>query len=116
MNHKIIKQINNHLYELFHSPKKPNEVVYFLSSRNKTIKIGYTSNIKKRINTLSTCMDSEPELLCTIIGNRELELLIHVLFDSERIRGEWFHDCKDIRDFIILLKVQKDLEFIKKRL
>ena len=65
--------------------------VYFLQSeQGGAIKIGYTTDIRKRIKTLQTAHPFPLKLLLAINGNIEDESKLHKEFKPFRLCGEWF--------------------------
>lgn len=73
--------------------------VYFITD-GEAIKIGKANNPKSRLAGLQTSHHKPLRFLATMPGGSELERELHRVFSAYRIRGEWFKDCKDIRDFI----------------
>lgn len=84
------------------------EMVYFIQGDiSKIIKIGYSSNYKKRMKSLQSSSGENQILLKIIPGSRKLENEIHELFDHLRINRidgrkekEWFKDAPELLDFI----------------
>jgi hypothetical protein len=65
--------------------------VYFIQAGKRgDIKIGYSTNIKKRISTLQTAMAEKIKLLGYITGNSTTEKELHYTFRILRKKGEWF--------------------------
>lgn len=64
------------------------------------IKIGSAADPKRRLDGMQTACPEELRLLATCLGSRELEVELHERFAEYRIRGEWFNDCPEIRNFI----------------
>jgi hypothetical protein len=56
----------------------------------ETVKIGWTSNLAKRIKSLQTSMPSRLKIYRTIYGNIASEQWFHREFASRRLSGEWF--------------------------
>lgn len=73
--------------------------VYFITD-GEAIKIGKANNPKSRLSALQTSHYKPLAVLATMSGGEELERELHRTFDALRIRGEWFKDCREIRDFI----------------
>jgi len=80
--------------------------VYFIRTFNSDgIKIGYTKNIEQRVSHLNLAHPHPLKLMAIIPnGGGETELLIHSLFDSERIRGEWFRESANLVRFIFCIR------------
>jgi len=87
------------------------EFIYLITERNNSdinitnCKIGFTTNIKKRIKQLQTANPNELVLLreykATSRG-RKLESLLHTHYKSKKINNEWFKlNSDDIKDFIV---------------
>ena len=83
--------------------KIENGTVYFIHMENnlKMFKIGYSTNLKKRVESLQI---GNPYLLCvyTTIDNvsRKKETQLHHFFSKKHIRGEWFAITPDMIDFV----------------
>lgn len=90
--------------------------VYFIKSKDK-VKIGYSTNIKRRIKELSICNPEKLELIYFIPGNKNLEWSLHNRFDFQHIRGEWFQLYPEIQLWInydkLSRKVLRDEGLIK---
>jgi len=78
-------------------------VVYFVKHRRQDpIKIGYSSNLKQRLNDLKVSSPYGMDLIGTIKSPdaKGLESKIHKRLEAKRIQGEWFdisiQDAKDI--------------------
>ena len=71
-------------------------IIYFLKADNNLTKIGWTTNLKKRKETLDYTEKVKTELIYFIPTQdcRGLEKLIHTIFADKRVKGEWF-DIKD---------------------
>lgn len=75
--------------------------VYFVQARKMgLIKIGYSTNVQKRLQALSTGCPDALDLLCVVKGNQRLESSIHQKFAEERVKGEWFSPSSRILSFI----------------
>ena len=73
------------------------ELTYFIRL-NSFVKIGKTTHLKAKIDTLQHASPYELELLgVTLIPEDEL----HDKFDHLRERGEWFHLTHELKDFIL---------------
>lgn len=73
--------------------------VYFISD-GESIKIGVSVNPQERLLALQTGHARQLSILCTIPGGADEEFHMHAKFRHHRIRGEWFNDCQEIRDFV----------------
>ncbi len=73
-------------------------MIYFIAQNNNTIKIGYSKNIKKRINSLKTASPYPLLLLGYIEGNMDMEKFLHEKFKRFHLEREWFSVSEDSRD------------------
>ena len=79
-------------------------MIYFIQSGdNGPIKIGYTdNNIENRLSGLQVSCPEKLTLLGCVDGDIYIEVALHKLFKTLRIRGEWFSSdpylLKCIRD------------------
>lgn len=66
-------------------------MIYFITD-GEYVKIGFTDkdDVQQRLSTLQTGNARELTLLGTMQGGRESEMLLHQVFSSLRVRGEWF--------------------------
>ena len=99
--HKVgIYSTENILNKLFESAKAAETIqnlkcVYVFEMSNDTVKIGYTQNVRKRMNTIISSSGLEiVKGYCTEFFDSEIAYLIeqtcHEIFDAYRIRGEFF--------------------------
>jgi hypothetical protein len=65
-------------------------VVYFIAAGD-AIKIGYSTDVHKRIADLRTGAATEATLIEYVRAGRDVERELHTILASERIRGEWFN-------------------------
>lgn len=78
--------------------------VYFIEYiQEKTVKIGYSKNPKKRLSQLQVGASSDLSLLCAIPGDEDTEILLHAIFGRCRVRGEHFKMTDQICDFATLV-------------
>ena len=78
---------------------KPDVYVYFLQGKvTKLIKIGLSSNPRKRIKSLQ--LSEEVEFLGVIKGDKRLEDELHYRFADYRKIGEWFEPAPELVAFI----------------
>jgi hypothetical protein len=78
-------------------------VVYFIANGGM-VKIGHSSNTKKRLGQLQGATGASLALLATMPGSRSLEELLHSCFRKYRASGEWFHNCGDVTACIAALR------------
>jgi hypothetical protein len=77
---------------------------YIYAITNGTdIKIGYSSNVKRRLKQLNTGSSINLYVLCTFKGGRELESEIHSMFKKIRYNGEWFRADKELLEYLNLM-------------
>ena len=76
--------------------------VYFIKCRDK-IKIGYSTNVEKRIKQLSVGNGEKLELIYKIQSDRYLETILHKKYRNYHISGEWF----EAEPIIRMIKQQK---------
>lgn len=75
---------------LFKSIKSRSNIYLIKNNRNGYIKIGKSSNPKKREKTLQS-EEPELELIFTLNASLLTETELHIKFNSKRVRGEWFN-------------------------
>ena len=73
-------------------------MIYFIKCGD-FVKIGYSSNVTKRMNVLQTASPRKLYLLSSFYGTRKDEKQIHRKFKKERQRGEWFNLTNEIREY-----------------
>lgn len=83
-------------------------VVYFVQGElNCNIKIGSTSNLKRRLSSLQNSSPTPLTLLCSVPGSKSTETRFHDWFQPYRLWGEWFSPAPELTGFID--QVQKGL-------
>lgn len=89
--------------------------VYFIACKETwRWKVGFTkSDPQKRLKALQTGCPSELALMAYIEAGIDKELLIHNLFESERIRGEWFEGSDHFIAFVGLISWEVASKAIK---
>jgi hypothetical protein len=96
--HKDIEKMTIHKND-----KESKDRVYFVQA-GEYIKIGYTSNIQKRLDSLQTGQPLEIKCLCLIKGDRRVESSLHKKFGEYRVRREWFSMSDELMQYIQTLK------------
>ncbi|KKL86416.1 hypothetical protein LCGC14_1944980 [marine sediment metagenome] len=90
--------------EIIQEDKEGNKVgssIYFIEAIGvEKIKIGVTTNIEERLNTLKTGSPVELKLLGVIPGGQESEKNIHDRLSAYRANGEWFFASTDVMEYI----------------
>ena len=74
--------------------------IYFIGCNNGYIKIGFASDLKRRLSELQTGSPYKLEVIAVFPGTTEHETKIHRKLKSVRHRGEWFHPHWSITDLI----------------
>jgi predicted XRE-type DNA-binding protein len=76
-------------------------MIYFATCRDiGRVKIGYASEVKRRIAGLRVSCPLELKLEAVVEGGRGVEAALHERFASARVRGEWFTITPEIEGFI----------------
>ena len=78
------------------------EFVYFARSGD-AIKIGTSTNVRKRIKALATGTPLPPELVAVMAGGAWREKELHRRFAHLRVTGEWFRAGVELMEFIATL-------------
>lgn len=76
--------------------------IYFLRRKDGLIKIGYTANLKRRLEHL-TKSHGALEIVRLINGDKHREKRLHGDFRAFNQFGEWFRDCAELRAAITAL-------------
>src|ERR1700722_17317361 len=78
-------------------PTMPNlECVYFIQQgEDGPVKIGFSSNFKKRLASLRSSKITI-RLLGVLMGGRGEEYALHERFGQHRIVGEWLHAVREL--------------------
>ena len=74
-------------------------MIYVIKSLN-AIKIGSSTDIRARLRQLRTGNPFGMTVIGVIPGGHDKELAIHKALQQYNIDGEWFQDCKQVRDKI----------------
>jgi hypothetical protein len=83
--------------------------VYFLKAQG-LIKIGYSANVMRRVESVLSPFAEGGEVLGIIPGDRALEAFMHQKFAAFRTHGEWFTPAEDILRFIAMLDAPSAVE------
>ena len=85
-----------------HKEEEINEVVYFIQMGGfGPIKIGYASNVDKRLSSLQTGNPEKLRIIKTIpASSKQDESSFHKMFSHLRISGEWFEFSKELKEFL----------------
>lgn len=80
---------------------KSGSVVYFIQvNQSGPIKIGYSTSVSSRLESLRISSPYDLNLLGTIKGGKSAEQKLHKRFKHLHIRGEWFAPEKELIDYI----------------
>lgn len=74
-------------------------MIYFIEA-NGMVKIGYSSNPKRRLQMLATGCPFKCTLIGVMKGLLEDEKEVHARFSHLRERGEWFKFSPEVNSFI----------------
>ena len=88
----LAKQTGNPLFE--RARVAIGSVVYFIRCGD-FVKVGYATNVVRRVAELQTGNPHELELLGVIPGGASEERTLHALLAAEHHRGEWFRISGD---------------------
>lgn len=77
--------------------------IYFVRSVG-LIKIGYTSNVARRLMDLKNMSASPVHLVVALTGGRELERRLHFALRQFRKHGEWFTFTPEIHELTEAIK------------
>lgn len=85
--------------EIWCEENRPECAVYFVAVRG-FIKIGWSENWRARVKHIQVNNPEEIEVLLVLGRPKIFEQTMHADFAAHRARGEWFHDCPEIRAYI----------------
>ncbi|HCL4454986.1 TPA: GIY-YIG nuclease family protein [Clostridium botulinum] len=91
-----------------------NGTVYFIldTSAANIVKIGFTRNLQKRFKQLATA-NCNLKLIYKIDNcSMDYEKSLHIFFQTERVKNEWFNYGDSIKQWIKRDKIKK--EYFKK--
>jgi hypothetical protein len=78
--------------------------VYFIEcAAASAIKIGFSTEVARRLSTLQSGSPTPLVLLLAVPGTAEDETRLHTMFAGERRSGEWFNADGPVRTFVDLL-------------
>ena len=73
--------------------------IYFIKAGD-FVKIGITTNPKKRLHDLQTSNPLKLDLIYFMPGDENLEKILHEVFDEYKESGEWFRFESGLRTFV----------------
>lgn len=82
--------------------------IYFVEAAGH-IKIGKADKWKKRLSGIQCSLPVKLTRLLVLQAHVGFETDLHEKFAAVRVRGEWFKDCREIRDFIEAASKKKKL-------
>lgn len=80
--------------------KDTGSVVYFVRS-GEALKIGLTSDLPQRLQTLQNASATRLVLLLTLPGDIKVERHYHSKFAHLRLEGEWFRAAEELTRFLV---------------
>lgn len=86
------------------------EYVYFVQRQNGNVKIGTTTNPRRRIPDLSGAIHEPLAILKIVGGGAALEKQLHAQFKHLRAHHEWFLPGQELLDFIATLDAVEIVE------
>lgn len=89
------------------------DMIYFVRSVNRHIKIGYSNDPEYRVKSLQTGCPTKLHIQAIMDGNSQTELGLHELFAHLRVRGEWFRYTEELKWFIRSVKANPGRNNIK---
>lgn len=79
----------------------PDSRVYFIEDESTgLVKIGFSTNVRKRHLTTQVRVGRPLVILATVHGGRPLEKAVHKALEEDRRHGEWFAISDRLREFV----------------
>jgi hypothetical protein len=88
--------------------------VYFAKAGDR-IKIGFSTNVERRLRALGTGSPQVIQLLGVMPGSKRLERTIHDDLKAHRQHREWFTDCPAVRETLSRLPLEMPVPQAKMR-
>lgn len=87
--------------------------IYFISCdyADFPIKIGFATELRKRLHGIQTSLPYEVVLLAQMPGNRRFERRLFRQFEEFRLRGEWFRRVEPLLRTIDLVKADRPIQW-----
>jgi len=82
------------------APDKSKRVYLYFFAAPGRIKIGISKNVQQRLAEVGSHLEAEPSVIGFVRGSIEFEQHVHRELKAFRIRGEWFRDCRKVRNII----------------
>lgn len=76
------------------------KIIYFAQEQTGLIKIGITTNLFQRLNSLQMERNTILNLLFHTTGNKIIETELHTKFSHLREEGEWYRPDAELLEFI----------------
>ena len=80
-------------------PEPPAGHLVYLFGAPGVLKIGFTTNVAGRFSNLRASVPMELSVLGLLRASRDVERDLHKRFAAHRLRGEWYRDINEIREF-----------------
>lgn len=80
--------------------KKDSFIYFVLDTVNNAVKIGYSTNPKRRIHNLQSSTINPLKLIHTLQGDVKSEYELQERFWRDKIKNEWFNYSDDIKAYI----------------
>ena len=82
--------------------KGEDNLVYFITREDHAgaIKIGWSGDLKKRLQDLQAGRARAAALMATARGGLFLEQMLHTVFARDALRGEWFRRSRTLEMFV----------------
>jgi hypothetical protein len=97
-------------------PRIKRGYVYFIATQSeRAVKIGWSTNIAKRLDILQSANPEKLRLVGVVQAGKAKEAEYHKRFGGHRIRGEWYRLPGPIRSFLKMLWDQKVARWEKQR-
>lgn len=74
-------------------------IYLILNEKRQICKIGFTTDVKRRIASLKNLANEDLALVYSIEGDMKFKKEVHLKFKYRRIFGEWFEYCDEITKF-----------------
>lgn len=79
----------------------PVGTIYFVRASNTTrVKIGWASDLKRRLSELQTASPFKLKLLASFAGTMGDEQQLHLRFREDRLHREWFNLSNEMRQYL----------------
>jgi hypothetical protein len=76
-------------------------MIYFIeNTETKHIKIGFSTDVRRRLIDLQISSPHELKILTICEGDDKLEKELHKRFGEHHFRGEWFLPNKELKEYI----------------